>query len=283
MSWRLPVLRRKDGEALIWGHHDGTKRHWAYIGDHCLSLEFGRVRGLRWADARVGGGYCEGIGISAGFSWGFWLTWKMPWGWMKRIPRFPLHEERETGIKWSTDGSARISFLHAPMGDHYGRASISSWWRRWLKPGHRQIKIWDNDWILGRDKYQKVSETEKSRILVTVGEWPGDEYPYDVHVESVSWTNRFRTKRRRYWELSAVEGVAYNQRAGKGENSWDLDDDGIYGCSFNVDDLDTKSRSGKADLADLVEAMKQRILADRRRYGKPSVAPRESISTGGPR
>lgn len=273
MSWHLPILHGKDGEALIWGHHDGAKRHWLYVGDHCISLEFGRVRGSRWLEFRHGGGYVEGVGISGGFSWGFWLTWKLPWSWQKRIPRWPLHEDRSTGFNWRGDGVGELLFDHAPMGDHYGSGYEGwSWWQRWLKPGHRTLKVWDHRWVLGRDKYTKVSETEKHRLLVVCGEFPGDEYPYDVHIEAVQWRNRFRTKRRRYWEFNAVEGVTYNQRAGKGENSWDLDDDGIYGCSFDVDALDKASRSGRADFIDLHDAMKARILADRRRYGRPHAA-----------
>jgi len=272
MAWHLPGLRRKDGEALIWGHHDGMKRHWAYVGDHCISLEFGHVPGSKWVEFRHGGGYVEGIGIAVGLGYGLWLTWKLPWSWTKRVPFWP-YGDRTTGWRWSS-GTASLQFCHDPMGDHY----FNQGWKRWFSPGHREIKVWDVHWITGRDKYQKISETEKHRILVPVGEWPGDEYPYDVHIESVSWTNRFRTKRRRHWEFTAVDGVAYNQRAGKGENSWDLDDDGIYGCSFDIDALDAKSRSGRADMIDLVEAMKQRILADRRRYGRPHSAPDVALS-----
>ena len=258
----MRLFRNKQGGARIWTHYS-DRRWWLHVGEHCLAFEVGHVQGSRWVEVRFGGGYVEGIGIAVGLGYGFWLTWKLPWSWTNRIPRWP-QSDRDVGFS-SFGGTAHLKFGQDGMG---GRAGMPSWWRRWLSPGHRSIKVWDNDWVTGRDKYTKLNETEARRVLVVVGEWPGDEYPYDVSLESVSWTNRFRTKRRRYWEFKAVDGERYDQRAGKGENSWDLEDDGIYGCSF-------EDKPEYEALPALVAAMRDRILASRRRYGRPSKAPRD--------
>lgn len=260
----MRLFRDKQGEPRVWTHYS-DQRWFLHIGAHCLKLEVGRARGSRWADFRFGGGYVEGIGISAGFGYGFWLTWEMSWPLQRRIPFWPMHSEHEIGVGYSY-GTARLKLGYDPMGTHWGQGK--GWMPRWLR--NREIKIWDNDWIIGRDKYTKISETEPRRVLIPVNEWPGDEYPYDVSLETVSWANRFRVKRRSYWDFKAVEGVGYNQHTGKGENSWDCGDDGIYGCAF-------EDKPEYEALPALVGAMRERILANRRRYGRPSTAPRDLV------
>lgn len=243
----------------VFHTHYNDKRFWLHIGEQAsIVLEWGRVRGSRWADIRIGGHEGTAVGISGGLGWGCWLTFEMPYKWARWI-RLP-YSTREIGLNYY-GGYGRLMFWHDPMGTHWFSGGKPNAIKRTLANG--DLKVWDNAWILGREKYAQVSASEPRRILVPINEWPGDEWPYDVHIETVSWTNRFRTKRRTYWEFKAVDGVSYNQRAGKGENSWDLDDDGIYGCSFEY--------TGQ-ELPQLVEEVKQRIFKDRRRYGQPSAA-----------
>ena len=251
-------FRDKQGESRIYGWTNDRRLFIRFFG-LMLRFEAGRVHGLRWLHWSWGGGYTEGVQFSAGLGYGVWVTLELPWGLTRRIPGWPQHQERELGLSQS-DGKMRLLLGHEPMGTYYGGRGLSKMFK------NLELKLFDMDWIVGRDKHRRENATELRRILVPVGEWLGDEYPYDVHLETVSWSNRFRTKRRTYWEFKAVDGLAYNQRAGKGENSWDCDDDGIYGCSFEF--------AGQ-ELPALIEQMKQRILADRRRYGRPSSAPHD--------
>jgi len=84
-----------------------------------------------------------------------------------------------------------------------------------------------------------------------------------TRTEEARWRSHWpwnRKKITQYWE---VEFKNPPLRAGKGENSWDLDDDGIFGCAVEGETLE-----------EAVAAYREKCLRDRERYGMPNVIDR---------
>lgn len=73
----------------------------------------------------------------------------------------------------------------------------------------------------------------------------------------IRWRGNFpqMKKRNHLWEISSN---APPMRAGKGENSWDLDDDGTFGTAFNVETL-----------PEAITEYMRRCYHDRIKYGMP--------------
>ena len=232
-----------------------AKRWWVDVGPLSWRFELGHVRGSRWADVSWGEGYVEGIQISAGFGYGFWWTFQPSWKARHRLPGWP-DTEREFGIKWY-DGTLDLVLYHDPMGG----------WERGKFNG--RVKLWRNDWITGRAQYTKRQITPPQVMPFVLNDWPGDEYTITIAVEEATWRKRFSTTTRTYYEYGIPEGEAAAGFSGKGENSWDCGDDAIYGMSVNVSEVD--------GLAGAVAHFADRIRGNRRRYGRPSYAPRHEV------
>lgn len=233
-----------------------TKRCWLYIGPLTWRFAIGRVRGSRWADLSWGEGYVEGIQISAGLGYGFWFTFQPSWKARHRIPRWP-DTEREIGIKWY-DGTLDLLIYHDPMGG-WGRG-------KW---GNR-LKLWRNDWVTGRAKYAKREIMPPMPQTLAINDWPGDEYRVLIAIEEATWRKRFSTTRCTYYEYSIPDGEQAAGFSGKGENSWDCGDDAIYGMSVDVRDVEGMD-GALAHFANIVQR-------SRKRYGRPSYAPRERVT-----
>lgn len=150
--------------------------------------------------------------------------------------------------------------------------SMASWsrqfpWCRWWRQGSIDFK----DLILGRARHtlerrrrtkhetiwmpEDTVEYDLFEILIPM---PEGAYPARAHVERRTW------KRPRWpWPIVRVsvavdipKGIPF---AGKGENSWDCGDDGLFGYGAEGDSIEHAIGHG-------VES----VLTSRRRYGKPS-------------
>lgn len=221
-------------------HHSG-RRFWLHVGEHVFSLEVGRVRRSSWAEFKLGaGGYTEGLCLTAGLSWGAWLHWRPPFRWLRFFPS----GERVIGFQ-SYVSTAHVSLWH----DEWRDATQGR------RPG--RFKVWDNEWIVGRDRYAK-RELMTTSGIVNCGEWDGDSYPVSVTATLFTWRNRFRTLRRFSYEMEVPKGGKAPPFPGKGENSWDMDEDGIYAM-------------GSSDGCESVEAAcaeyAAEVIRNRRRYG----------------
>lgn len=200
----------------VWWHGMREKRGfrwWMYFGEsgHKICMEFSRTRWL-FAKLEVNPGDGSALGVSLGFILGaVWLRWEFPYRWAKRL-RFPSGE-RENGFQWG-HGELRLLVWHDPMGP-MGRMHRNS----------RPV-VWSNEWVTGRDCFSKVLIAEGIPGMVKVGWWDGDEYPVTCKLEQMEWRNRFRTKRRLSWWMEADRTAP--PVPGKGENAWDIEDDGIY-------------------------------------------------------
>lgn len=140
---------------------------------------------LSWGD-----GYVEGIGVSfAILGIGFWLTWKIPWKVAHRLPLWPK-SEREIGFSWIGD-FLTFRFAADPMGTHYGhlKGHFASLRRAWM---NKEIILWRNEWVIGRDKFTKVILDERP-VTIDIGRWLSDTYQAKQTIDHCTWKNRFRT------------------------------------------------------------------------------------------
>lgn len=127
-------------------------------------------------------------------------------------------------------------------------SSHNKWWSRFVI---RPDRI-----LLGREKY---SEVELSTTPATV-ELPEGAYPVTVTLFESTW------KRARWpWPRKMIrarvdcgeQGIPGH--AGKGENSWDLEDDSTYAMTCP-----------ETSVEDAVKRLTNSILSDRARYGEPT-------------
>lgn len=126
-------------------------------------------------------------------------------------------EDRDRGcfeVRWA-DGTLR--FEHPWVRDDW--RSDDPWWRK-------AIRIPIADWLLGRVRYEST-EGEPCEVFV-----PMAEGCYLATAKSVVHTHRRRwywpAGRFETWKIDIPGGIPFS---GKGENSWDCGDDGLFGIS----------------------------------------------------
>lgn len=124
-----------------------------------------------------------------------------------------------------------------------------SWTRRlpWWSAG---VHLDFRDFLFGRAAYSKrvLSVTE------TVVPMPERAYPCTVTLEESTWTRpRWFPLRRLFAEVDVPGGIVH---PGKGENSYDIDDDATYSLSC-----------GASTVEEAVAAMVKSVMRDRRRHG----------------
>lgn len=253
----LPILKNAEGDYLIWGHHN-ERRWWLHIGNHCLRFECGRVRGSRWLEFRHGDGYVEGVQITAGVGFGAWLTWEIPWSLRRRIPGLKGSREREWGLTHSY-GRLRLLFGRDPFGSHYFSGAERS--RLWCVLQNREVCLFNWHWITGRDKVERSQIMEPRRMLMPIGEWDGDEYIVEVSAELMTWRNRFRTIRRKYWNFKTPEGEKAPPIPGNPDSDFYDGDDAIYGLSTDFEHEEP------------VPSYRRRIIEARRHHSKEGWRP----------
>jgi hypothetical protein len=134
----------------------------------------------------------------------------------------------------------------------------SLWLRLWTsdddwmrdRPWHRNmVALHVVEWIVGRSECTTV----KGEPVEAVIPMPEGCYPAILTPEVRTWANRFRTIRRESWDVRIPDGIPFS---GKGENSWDCGDDGLYGCGSS------------GTMEDAIGHTVTSVLKSRRRYGE---------------
>lgn len=135
-------------------------------------------------------------------------------------------------------------------------AAGDPWWVR-------GVSINLPDLVLGRTRHRLDIVRERIPIAIPM---PEGVYQATATFERRTWKRpRWFAKTRFYTAVDVPKGVPF---AGKGENSWDCGDDGLFGYSVAGHDLEKAIAHG-------VET----VLKRRRQYGKPSAdAIREALS-----
>ena len=254
---RFAWFADKQGNHRIYGWTN-DRRLFIHVGPVTLKFEVGRVNGVRWLELRWGGGYTDGVSLTAGVGFGAWATVELPWSWTKRIPGWPMHDSRTLGLN-SSGGRLRLLLGREDFGTYYGQPK--RWMPRWIR--NRELCLFNFDWIVGRDKVSREQLEGPTRMLFTVGEWPGDEYTVEVSRERMTWRNRVRSITRTYWDVKTPDGEKAPPIPGKGENSWDIDDDGIYGSSYDTPTVE-----------EAFAKFRESVIKSRRRYGGDNWRPR---------
>lgn len=126
-------------------------------------------------------------------------------------------------------------------------------WRRndpWWK---KQIVISVVDLLLGKHRFSST-ETELPDVFVPM---PEGSYRAKAKLVQRRWMRRFGwfRKMRDDYELSVDGGIPF---AGKGENSWDCGDDGLWGC-------------GGTSVENAIAQGVESVLTDRRKRGLDSL------------
>lgn len=154
-------------------------------------------------------------------------------------------DDRDSGrfeIGWS-DGAI---YLEHPWCRQDGWARSDPWWK------HR-VRLSVVDWILGRTK---MSMDEGDAIATVVpmpeGQYRATARPYTVTHKRPRWF----TRQWHGWKIDVPRGIPY---AGKGENSWDCGDDGLWGLSTPAASMD-----------EAIGKVVSTVLERRSRYGHDS-------------
>jgi hypothetical protein len=153
-------------------------------------------------------------------------------------------ERRNIGVR-VFDNKIWFSLWDNPM---EWNSSDPWWWSFNIKPV---------DLLLGKEKLIEKIEEPPVNVIVNL---PEGEYPATVVLKR--WTNKRPLWRARERCTYSIELETPIPVPGKGENSWDLDEDAIYlqsGPGRSVDDA----------VADLIES----VTRTRTRYGGPEWLP----------
>lgn len=152
------------------------------------------------------------------------------------------------------DRTIDVYFFDNAIWYHIWVGSMASWsrrypWCRWWRQGSFHFAS-----LLGKQTY--ACETLKDGIPVTIP-MPEGAYHGVAKIERRTWKRRFWfAKSRVSTSIDCPKGIPFQ---GKGENSWDCGDDGLFGWGADGASIEHAIAHG-------VES----VLVSRRRYGMPS-------------
>lgn len=135
-------------------------------------------------------------------------------------------------------------------GSEFESSRSDPWWRK-------MHAFRFDDFFLGQTDYSKVELWSKPVSF----EMDGKKYLCKATGEKCTWKRpRWFADVREYIDISFNADMCHPpQFAGKGENSWDCGDEGIWGTSFQTNNVE-----------DAIEQYKQCVIGYRKRYGNPS-------------
>lgn len=264
--WHWQNLAKKDGKGglngrawlhLYWGNPDihGEGRKLTCLGiqwvlfrkQHSVgvSLDVGDGDSDRDVDFSLRIPYF-GVYLSAE------NIWPRRWEFYNPGQKYP--SSRELSVKWH-DLALWIALWRDPD-EGYGRGGPSFW--KDARSHQRHIVIHPVDILLGRTRCTTEHLGEHAAEVVL----PEGSYPVQVVIERRSW-------RRPRWPWARKVRISADVRSeqglpipGKGENSWDIDDDAYYSIGTPTETA-----------TDAVQYAAQRVLETRRRYGGSSWVP----------
>lgn len=213
-----------------------------------LSLKFGGESSMVSAQLVLPWLAFLGVGIGVPRRW---LS-----GWMYEDRVFALKLGYIGDIAWIQIAHNEHA-IYCGMLDYYSRMNNPGYTKAQLWPGY-QIKLrWPRvlDWTLGREqRHEEVLETHEVKVPMD-----GREYPATVKV-----SRHYSTRARWPWRFRESYGSWIDvpnppRFAGKGENSYDCGDDGIWGKG-------SRETQPAAVVGDYIKA----VLTSRERYGMPS-------------
>jgi hypothetical protein len=192
---------------------------------HHQNLTDGRLPlwryGRAWWGALHWGWYCfhrTDLLLLSVRRWGFSVYLRGLFGFHFGVKDEDSDERGRWQVSWS-DGSLR---LEHPWCRQDGWDSRDPWWRN-------AIRLRFSDWIFGKWSYGgRVIETRD--VLIPM---PEGCYRAVAKHEIATWRRRFGIvwRRRDSWNIDIPGGIPFS---GKGENSWDCGDDGLFGLGGGI-------------------------------------------------
>lgn len=167
-------------------------------------------------------------------------------------------------------GEWRIELTIGDDFSAYGGLPVELSWQNggwWMSGTSRDGSFNFADWILGRVECTSVTiRSGNFGIVMPEGRYPAN-YEIKEYARKRTRALRGKTERSIYFEIP--DGVPV---PGKGENSWDIDDDAIFGIGTSWDDDDTLRSAGYR--------VALRILHDRYRHGSLDWIPDRGFDIG---
>lgn len=225
--------------------HDET-RSWLWFDRNCITFERGRNK-TYWTTVgpSPGGEEHHALMFSLRLPWLFYAYLSFDFRWLRKtLPRSRWWGGYETSL------SIRDKYINLQFFYDEGIAGDLSGFSKMINVPRV---------LFGQDKYT----TRDISITSAFVDLPEGKYPVTVRIFESTW------KRTRWpWPTrmirADVEPVDQEHgipsHAGKGENSWDQDDDALFGMTCQAKTVE-----------EAVEAVEQSILRDRARYGMPTL------------
>lgn len=175
------------------------------------------------------------------------------WNLSLRVPPFALYVSLDGFRLWRPVGSREFEFYVSEW-----RVRLTPWGRcnEWRKADPwwvRGVSLDIRDLVLGKMRY----DVDQLALVPCSVPMPEGTYPAVAKIE------RFTRKRSRWFAsvetsawLDIPKGIPH---AGKGENSWDCGDDGLFGI-------------GGATVDDAIRRAQESVTKSRKRYGRASEA-----------
>lgn len=238
-------------------------RAYFYFGRDRRRIEVGWsfLRDLRWFELSADISEEDGLGFSLILPWlaHLYASISLPSRWL----RWWMIHDRHFAVKLGYIGD--IAWVLIAYADWAESCGMTDYYRRQDPPQYTPLQLWPGweikvkwpplvRWIFGRENVQ-------SRVL--------DEKPVTFNFDGREYTGHWkleeysRTRQRWPWRygrsLSSWIDVAKPPMfAGKGENSWDCDDDAIFG-------MGSSERTCAGAVGEYIKA----VLKNRERYGQP--------------
>ena len=157
------------------------------------------------------------------------FAFNTPHKWKRVRPFDGKYSESQAAFGlYQVAGTLYLLVGHDSMGTYYSTHGRFGAVGRWLRDIRRnkQVTLFRGDWILGKPVHSLEVLEENIPVVVDVGQWDGDRYTGTAKHTRRTWKRRFSTQVSDGYEIDMQEGIPF---PGKGENSWDIDDDAYYG------------------------------------------------------
>lgn len=236
----------KDVYRMGWGYETEIALHLGYLGQYEFIIHF------LYND--MSSGPSPRIHVP---------KWKWLYNHKRRVILFKRRWERSAKL---------INLRHLRESSKLTIDPLPSWFHFWMAHDFMKSMPTGGGWRLGIDfdrmimgSYEREErQLEGSFLNVEVPIEPDNSlglhyYGKFTRMEEVRWRGHFpwRKKVAQYWDIDFRNPPLHS---GKGDNSWDQDDDGIFGCSSSAETLEGAIADYQAKCA-----------RDRERYGMPNV------------
>lgn len=232
-----------------WSKEDHGFRFWWHAGNRsvfCVEMAFLRSHchaSIETGDSWKISAAIPGIALWLTFEgFGLWHPQRKCIATWDGNREFWLNDQRECRIDCH-DWTIHV----VPWGKSMEWCKADPWWVRGLSFDVKRF-------VLGRTHHSTITLKDKIPLAIPM---PEGTYPATAKIVQATWRrSRWLPSTRTYVQVDVPKGIPF---AGKGENSWDCGDDGLFGYSVEGTSLEHAIAHG-------VES----VLKSRRRYGKPS-------------